>query len=223
MKAFSSFCRSSSISWSYRPNSGRRSIQGRVQQIRRRRLLRSIILVNFILQNSQHALKVHFYRLFGMFHVVWAHSSSSEESPIYSSSQFCTRSVSVGIGKLRSAEGQQRTVSEHQWAERNKNGTWTVWGRLGNVGRALAPLCDCLRFQSYPPPPQRPLTTIHCLERPQNAQRAFHQERWRTLQILYMSKTPCDTMPFPTTYNGHLAPLLRPPTLVCVLPPFHER
>ena len=45
MKAASSSRRSFTISWSYRPNWGRRGIQGQVQQIRRRRPLLSFLHV----------------------------------------------------------------------------------------------------------------------------------------------------------------------------------
>ena len=55
-----------------------------------------------------------------------------------------------------------RAVSERQWtpAERRKNGTWTVWGRLVNIGMALAGfLLSILRPSAFssplplPPPP----------------------------------------------------------------------
>ena len=76
----------------------------------------------------------------------------------------------------------------------------------------------------------RPLTTVHHPERSQNAHRAFHRERRRTLQIFDMSKTLrdplwplCDPLQPPTTYNGHPAPLLQPPMFVCILPHSHKR
>ena len=84
-----------------------------------------------------------------------------------------------------------------------------------------------------PPPPTSNDCPIQRLEPLQNAHRAFQRTFARTLQIFDMSKTPRDLLRSPTTpdddrpgattFNGHLAPLLRPPTFLCVLRPFRER
>ena len=65
-------------------------------------------------------------------------------------------------------------------------------------------------------------------DRPQNAHRAFHQERWRTLHIFLPVKNP--PLRSPTTSDNHQRPTTviwrpsddhqRPPTFVCVLLPF---
>ena len=61
---------------------------------------------NFILQNSEHALEVHFYRLFSQFHVGWAHGCKWGVAqrnlllyPLIGLYKICTRSVLERLGR----------------------------------------------------------------------------------------------------------------------------
>ena len=94
---------------------------------------------------------------------------------------------------------------------------WTLAERWETPAGFPMSIVRRLRFCISTPPPLPPPTSN---DRPpfthsQSAHRAFHQERWRTLQIFDMSKNVRDSLHSrrrPTTYNGHLAPLLRPST-----------
>ena len=98
----------------------------------------------------------------------------------------CTGLYKICIGQYwNAAEGRQR----RQWtpAKHSKNGTWTVWGRLGSVGRALAGFLQSIvrpsALSCRPPPtsndrpPSRTLTERSSGVPP------------KTLQIFDMSKT----------------------------------
>ena len=148
-----------------------------------------IFLVNFILQNSQHVLGSTFTgsSVCPMsVEFMWASEEWLRGIPFVTPTQDCTRYVgpySVGTGTHRSAEERknlgERWVNANEHWQSSKNGTWVAWGRLGNFGKALAGFpSSIVRPSAFSSRLfHRPLTTVHRLERSQNAHRAFQQER----------------------------------------------
>ena len=183
----------------------------------------------------------------GLFPIVWAHVSKWGVAYLRGNLLFIPphRTVqdlySVGRQRLGRQKGGKDLVerwvnANERWQRAARTGTWTVWGRLGSIGRALAGFPPSIvrpsAFLSRPPPTSKDRTSSRTLTQRSSGVPSRTLENvetfWHVKNFPWPSAFSDDPWRPPTTYSGLLMPLLwyelqRQPTFVCVLSRFHER